>query len=83
MQGLKAESIYLGLMRLQFRYGTQIIQTYTDKGSQLGRNILLHKMVLIHEQQQQEMRIEIDRLRQGRLKLSKNKKAEEVQATVP
>ena len=38
MQGLKAESIYLGLMRLQFRYGTQIIQAYTDKGSQLGRN---------------------------------------------
>ena len=80
MQGLKAESIYLGLMRLQFCYGTQIIQAYTDKGSQLGRNILLHKMVLIHEQQEQEMRIEIDRLRQGRLKLSKNKKAEEVEA---
>ena len=66
MQGLKAESIYLGLMSLQFCYGTQIIQAYTDKGLQLGRNILLHKMVLIHEQQEQEMRIEIHRLRQGR-----------------
>ena len=37
MLGVKAEHVYLGLQRLQFRFGTEVIQAYTDKGSQLGK----------------------------------------------
>ena len=37
MQGNKAENVFLGLQRLQFQFRTQIIQAYTDKGSQLGQ----------------------------------------------
>ena len=37
MQGAKAENVLLRLQRLQFRFGTQIVQAYTDKGSQLGQ----------------------------------------------
>ena len=37
MLGVRAEHVYLGLQRLQFRYGTEVIQAYTDKGSQLGK----------------------------------------------
>ena len=37
IQGAKAENVFIGLQRLQFRFGTQIVQAYTDKGSQLSQ----------------------------------------------
>ena len=37
MQGCKAENVFLALQRLQFRFASQIVQAYTDKGSQLGK----------------------------------------------
>ena len=35
MQGCKAENVFLALQRLQFCFGSQIVQAYMDKGSQL------------------------------------------------
>ena len=37
MLGAKAENVYIRLQRLQFRFGTEVIQADTDKGSQLGK----------------------------------------------
>ena len=37
LQMLLAENMFLGLQRVQFRFGTQIIKAYTDKGLQLGQ----------------------------------------------
>ena len=37
MVGCKAENVFMALKRLQFRFGTEIVQAYTDKGSQLGK----------------------------------------------
>ena len=39
MMGVRAEHVYLALQRLQYRYGTEIVQGFTDKGSQLGRTL--------------------------------------------
>ena len=37
MVGCKAENVFMALQRLQFRFGTEIVQAFTDKGSQLGK----------------------------------------------
>ena len=39
MVGVRAEHVYLALQHLNYRYGTEIIQGFTDKGSQLGRTL--------------------------------------------
>ena len=39
MMGVRAEHVYLALQRLQYRYGTEIIQGFTNKGSQPGRTL--------------------------------------------
>ena len=39
MMGVRAEHVYLALQRLQYRFGTEIIMGYTDKGSQLGKTL--------------------------------------------
>ena len=39
MMGVRAEHVYLALQRLQYRYGTEIIQGFTDKESQIGRTL--------------------------------------------
>ena len=39
MMGVRAEHVYLALQRLQYRYGTEIIMGFTDRGSQLGRTL--------------------------------------------
>ena len=35
MQGYKRDNVFLALQRLQFWFGTQIIQAYTGKGLQM------------------------------------------------
>ena len=37
MQGCKVENVFLALQRLQFRFASQIVQAYTNKGAQLGK----------------------------------------------
>ena len=37
MVGCKAENVFLALQRLQFRFSTEIVQAFTDKGSQRGK----------------------------------------------
>ena len=43
MLGLEAKDVYLALMRTQYRFNAQIIQIFTDGGSQLSANILGEK----------------------------------------
>ena len=43
MLGLEAKDVYLAIMRVQYRYNTQVIQIFSDGGSQLSGNILGEK----------------------------------------
>jgi hypothetical protein len=43
MTGLQAKDIYLGVLRLQYRYNTKVKQIFSDRGSQLSAKILGRK----------------------------------------
>ena len=43
MLGLEAKDVYLAIMRIQYRYNTQVIQIFSDGGSQLSERILGEK----------------------------------------
>ena len=39
IMGVRAEHVYFALQRLQYRYGTEIIMGFTDRGSQLRKTL--------------------------------------------
>ena len=39
MMGVRAEHVFLALQRMQYRFGTEIVMGFTDKGSQLGKTL--------------------------------------------
>ena len=40
MGGLEAKDVYLGILRLQYRYNTKVSQIFSDRGSQIAAKIL-------------------------------------------
>ena len=43
LEGLEAKDVYLALTRLELRFGTKIIQMFSDSGTQLSPSLLGEK----------------------------------------
>ena len=50
MEGMKAKDVFLGILRLQYRYNTNVLQLFSDGGSQLNAKLLGHKRSYYQDQ---------------------------------